>query len=181
MKNWKMLVVSVLILGLFGFCLPLLPAHAGAGAGTGADASATPAPASATPAAPAVPLLIQKGFTAWGKNSANPNHDASWAFDVWKVGGLLERDNKPITLARYFARNDLNFGTFRSYELVSTKGISANSAVVYISLNFDRAAVYGRFVVYHTDKDWVVQDMDFSPKPEAIMPWLAFEGNTYEQ
>jgi hypothetical protein len=46
-------------------------------------------------------------------------------------------------------------------------------------VNFEQAAVYGRFLLYRADKGWVVQNMDFSPKPEAIMPWLAFEGGTY--
>lgn len=159
----KILFTSLLVLGLGGACwLPRL--HAGA---------AVEAPAAAS--AP-VPAIIQKGFTMWAKN-----RDASWAFDVWKLGGLLERDNKPSALARYFARQDASVGAFKNYEVINTKGVSQNSAVIYMCINFDHAAIYGRFMVYRTDKDWVVQDMDFSPKPEAMMPWLAFEGGSYDQ
>jgi hypothetical protein len=171
MKIWKLLVPCLLVPGLCALVfLPVSRARAGAGAAPGVDAT------TATPTTAPVPAIVQRGFTAWVKN-----RDASWAFDQWKLGGLLERDNKPSVLARYFARNDANIGSFKNYELVNTKPISQNSVVLYLCLNFDRAAVYGRFVVYRTDKDWVVQDMDFSPKPETMMPWLAFEGNAYDQ
>jgi hypothetical protein len=48
----------------------------------------------------------------------------------------------------------------------------------YLSINFERGAVFGRFVFYQTGKEWVVQDMDFSVKPETIMPWLALEAGS---
>ncbi len=60
-----------------------------------------------------------------------------------------------------------------------TKRVSQNSEVIYLAMNFERGAVYGRFRVYCTDGDWVVQNMDFSTRPEAVMPWLSFEGEEY--
>jgi len=159
MNIGKLLIRSVLIIGLACCCLsPLFHARA----------------AGETAAAATLPPVVEKGFAAWAKN-----RDASWAFDIWKLGGLMEQDNKPITLSRYFARMDLTLGAYKLYELVYTEHISQNSAVIYLAVNFQRAAVYGRFLVYQTDKGWVVQDMDFSPKPEALMPWLAFEGGSY--
>jgi hypothetical protein len=121
-----------------------------------------------------VPAIIQNGFKAWAKN-----RDASWAFDVWKIGGLLERDNKPGTLSRYFREMDQTLGSYLSYEVIETKHVSQNSTVIYLSVNFAHAAVFGRFMLYQSDKDWVVQNMDFSARPEAVMPWLAFEGGSY--
>jgi|GEM_PF-878820 hypothetical protein len=159
----KIIFPSLLVLGLACCCLP--PFFHARGA---ADA---PAPASAP-----VPAIIQKGFGMWAKN-----RDASWAFDVWKLGGFLERDNKPATLSRYFARLDQTLGSYKNYEVIDTTGVSQNSAVIYLCVNFDRATIFGRFMVYRTDRDWVVQDMDFSPKPEALMPWLAFQGGSYAQ
>ena len=67
-------------------------------------------------------------------------------------------------------------GNYRSHELIHSKAISRASQIVYLSINFERGVVYGRFLVYRADKDWVVQNMDFSERPETIMPWLAFEG-----
>lgn len=122
----------------------------------------------------AVPAIVQNGFKAWAKN-----RDASWAFDVWKIGGLLERDNKPGILSRYFRDMDQTLGSYLSYEVIDTKRVGQNSTIVYLSVNFAHAAVFGRFMLYQGDKDWVVQNMDFNARPEAVMPWLAFEGGTY--
>jgi len=159
MKTRKSLIAFVLIIALGCCCLsPLFHARAAAQA-----AAAAP-----------LPVVIENGFAAWAKN-----RDASWAFDIWKLGGLMERDNKPVTLSRYFARMDQSIGAYKSYDLIYTEHISQNSAVIYLAVNFERAAVFGRFLVYQTAKGWVVQYMDFSPKPEALMPWLAFEGGSY--
>ncbi|MDB6020656.1 MAG: hypothetical protein JWQ04_513 [Pedosphaera sp.] len=124
----------------------------------------------------AVPAVVQNGFRAWGKQEIS-----SYALDIWKKGGLLEDDKKPATLANYFSKIDRTLGNYKSYDLVDGKRINQSTEILYLAINFEHAAIYARFQLYRTDKDWVVQNMDFSPKPEAIMPWLAFEGTNYEQ
>jgi hypothetical protein len=156
MKIKKIIFRSALVLSLGYGCLMFLD-HARAAAGAPGQ----------------VPAIIQNGVNAWVKN-----RDVSWAFDAWKIGGLLERDAKPVTLSRYFSQLDQTLGSYLSYEVIETKRISQNSEVLYLSVNFAHAVVFGRFMMYQTDKDWVVQNMDFSAKPEALMPWLAFEGGT---
>jgi hypothetical protein len=122
-----------------------------------------------------IPSLLQNGFTVWAKQGV------SYAFDVWKKGGLLENDNKPAVLSNYFRGLDRTLGNYRTYEAINTKQINGSSQIVYLAINFEHAAVYGRFLLYRADKDWVVQNMDFSLKPELIMPWLAFEGVNYAE
>jgi hypothetical protein len=159
MKINRLMFRSALIIGLA--CICLLPVSR----------------VRAAPGAPGqTPAILQNGFDAWSKK-----RDASWAFDAWKIGGLLEQDSKPVTLSRYFAQLDQILGHYQSYEVIETKRVTQNSEVIYLSVNFAHAVMFGRFLLYQTDKDWVVQNMDFSPKPEAIMPWLAFEGGTYAQ
>ena len=101
----------------------------------------------------------------------------------WKKGGLLEDDKKTVTLATYFSRVDRTLGNFLEVitkRLTSKASINSGSSekILYLSINFEHAAVYARFLLYRMDKDWVVQNMDFSLKPEAVMPWLAFAGAT---
>lgn len=88
----------------------------------------------------------------------------------------MEGSNKAATQAGYFRNLSQTLGTYRSHEIIQSKGVSRASQVTYLSINFERGVVYGRFLFYQTEKDWVVQNMDFSDRPEAIMPWLAFEG-----
>jgi hypothetical protein len=123
-----------------------------------------------------VPAIIQDGFQVWTKKQ-----NASYVFDVWKKGGLLEDNSKPESLSSYFARADRTVGNYKSFEVVDGKTISPSSKIVYLAINFERAAIYGRFLLYRTDKDWVIQNMDFSVRPEAVMQWLAFTGENYSQ
>lgn len=120
------------------------------------------------------PAVVEQGFQAWAKN-----RNASYAMDIWKKGGLLENDRKPVTLANYFRHLDGTIGNYKSYEVINVKPIGERSQIIYVALHFERVAVYGRFLMYHAENGWVVQNMDFSTKPEAIMPWLAFTDVNY--
>jgi hypothetical protein len=121
-----------------------------------------------------IPSVIEAGFAAWAKVS-----DTAVPFNVWKKGGLMENDSKVAILANYFQRIQRTLGKYKSYEPVEAKKISQHSQIIYLAINFERGAVYGRFLVYRTDNNWVVQNMDFSTQPEAVMPWLTFAGGDY--
>ena len=118
-----------------------------------------------------IPPVIEAGFDSWGKGGGI---DA--ILSSWQKGGLMEGSNKSATQARYFRNLSPALGNYRTHEYIESKGIGRASQVIYLSINFERGVVYGRFLVYRTEKDWVVQNMDFSDRPEAIMPWLAFNG-----
>ena len=124
----------------------------------------------------AIPPVIDQGFQMWAKKASS-----SYAMDIWKKGGLLEDDRKPNLLANYFSRIDRTVGNFKSYEMINAKQINGSSQIIYLSINFEHAAVYARFLLYRPDKSWVVQNMDFSTKPEGIMPWLAFSDLNYSE
>jgi hypothetical protein len=122
-----------------------------------------------------LPPILQTGFVAWGKSGAD------LALDAWQKGGLLEGDNKVSLQSRFFRRLDRAIGNYRAYETLETKPLGQNSQIVYVSIDFEHGAVYGRFHLYRSNRGWVVQNMDFSVKPESIMPWLTFEGAKYEE
>jgi hypothetical protein len=142
--------------------------------GVGCCCLMSTSPAVAADASPAIPPVIEAGFAAWGKVS-----DPNVAFSFWKKGGLMENDAKVAALANYFRRIERAVGNYKSYEPVESKQISRNSRITYLAINFERGAVYARFLIYRTDNNWVVQNMDFSTQPEALMPWLAFAGGDY--
>ena len=92
----------------------------------------------------------------------------------------MEGSNKAAGQAQYLRNLNQALGNYKSHEMLESKGVGRSSQVIYLSINFDRGVVYGRFLMYRAEKDWVVQNMDFSHRPEAIMPWLAFEGERAE-
>jgi hypothetical protein len=145
---------TILILGI-GFGAMLSPLNV-----------ATAAPNSS------IPAVIEAGFALWGKGGG-----IDGALNTWQKGGLLEGDRKVATQVGSFRTFNQALGNYKSHDLLQTKGISRNSQVQYLAINFERGAVYARFLLYRTDNDWVVQNMDFSARPEALMPWLAFEGD----
>jgi hypothetical protein len=122
-----------------------------------------------------IPPIIEAGFAQWAKSGP------ALALDVWQKGGLLEGDDKINTLAHYLRRLDRALGNYKGYEWIDTKPISTSSETLYVSINFERGAVYGRFLLYRADKTWVVQNIDLSTRPETIMPWLAFAGANYSE
>jgi hypothetical protein len=104
-----------------------------------------------------VPAVIQDGFATWVKSGA------LLAFDAWRKGGFLEDSRKLAAQSSYIQRLDQSIGNYKSYDLVEDKAIGPSSQILYFAVNFERGALYARFLVYRTEKAWVVQDMDFSP------------------
>ncbi len=119
---------------------------------------------------PPVPAVLDAGFSFYAKAGAE------LALDTWRKGGLAEVDGVKIAAQLgYIRQAERAVGNYRSYDVIEARRIGASSRILYLSINYQRGAVYARFVVFRTEKDWVVQSMDFSLKPETIMPWLAFE------
>jgi len=124
----------------------------------------------ATAAEPVLPPVIQAGLGLWSKGGPE------LALDAWQKGGLLESDTARFAAwMDFFRRHDRALGNYESSEIVATKGLGRTSQICYLSLNFERGAVYAKFVLYRSSKGWLVQNMDFHTRPEAIMPCLAIE------
>lgn len=154
MKIDKFTTQTLAAVGVLSSCLFLsLPAR-------GASSSAPPA-------------IVEAGFLSWAKGGA-----VETILNGWQRGGLMEGRNKAALQAGYFRNLSSTLGNYRSHEFIQNKSISPQSQVIYLAINFERGVVYGRFLLYKTEKDWVVQNMDFSERPEAIMPWLAVQGES---
>lgn len=119
-----------------------------------------------------LPSVIQAGFDSWSKGGG-----FNGALYIWQKGGLMEGDHRTAELSNRLQSMSQTLGGYSGYELLKTDSIGSSSQVLYLSMNFQRGAVFGRFVLYRTEKGWVVQDMGFSTRPEAIMPWLSFAGD----
>jgi hypothetical protein len=93
----------------------------------------------------------------------------------------MEHASKMGIETSYLARTQGAIGSYESFDVVETRRLGDNSEILYVSINFERGAVFARFQMYRGDGDWVVQNMDFSTQPEELMPWLAFNGGNYSQ
>ncbi len=117
-----------------------------------------------------LPPVIGAGFTFYAKGQPEI------AVDTWRKGGLLEGERGEQAQVNYLKQTERVLGQYKSYEPIQIKNINATSQIVYLSINFERGAVYARFLLFRTAKEWVVQSLALNTKPETIMPWLALEG-----
>ena len=119
-----------------------------------------------------LPSVIQKGLSLYERNGPD------LAFDAFQHGGLLEGN---ANLVRTFKGIANQMGNYQSSEVIVIKEISKSSRIVYLAMDFKRGAIYARFLIYKAETEWVVQNMNFSTRPEAVMPWLALAGETDSQ
>ena len=116
---------------------------------------------------PALPPVVQSGLTLLASGGPQP------AVESWCQGGILERVEGTSMVRERQLKDYANLlGNYRAYELIETRAIGRTSQLLYLTLNFERGAVYARFLVCRADKQWVVQSLAFDTRPEAIMPWL---------
>jgi hypothetical protein len=116
--------------------------------------------------ASSLPPLIESGLAVYASGGPGP------AILSWRKGGPSAGDKEAVETADELKQLEKSLGHYKSYDLIERKEISKRSEILYLSLNFERGAVFANFLVYKTSKDWVVQNMDFNTEPTLIMPWL---------
>jgi len=117
-----------------------------------------------------VPVAIGKGFQLL--KSAGPVA----AFEAWREGGVWDDAAKTTDETNKFKEMVKPLRNYRSYEVIEVKEIGKTSKILYVAMSFERGVLYGSFLVWKSDRDWIVQRMEFNTKPEVIMPWLAVGG-----
>ena len=118
-----------------------------------------------------VPSIVKVGLAVYASGGPDP------ALGAWRKGGPSEIDPRAGAQAEDFKQVEKSFGNYKSYELIETREVCRTSKTVYLSMNFERGAVYASFLVFKTSKDWVVQHLEFNTKPDVIMPWLTSNPN----
>jgi hypothetical protein len=117
-----------------------------------------------------VPVALEKGFQLLKNAGPVP------AFEAWREGGVLDDAAKTAIETNKFKEMVNPLRNYRSYEVIEVKEIGNTSKILYVSMSFERGVLYGSFLVWKSEQDWIVQRMDFNTKPEIIMPWLVLGG-----
>ena len=79
-----------------------------------------------------VPGLIEAGLELWPKGGG-----ADATLSLWQKGGLMEGSNKAARETGYLKSLSRALGNYKSYDLIQSKGVSRNSQVIYLSINFE--------------------------------------------
>ncbi|MDB6030158.1 MAG: hypothetical protein JWM16_496 [Verrucomicrobiales bacterium] len=115
-----------------------------------------------------LPDIIKKGFALYAKGGGAPTVEA------WRQGGGADLERHLSYQTQGLKQLATPLGNYKTFEVVESKGIGSRSRIYYISIQFERGAIFSSFLVYNTSgTDWVIQRVLFNNAPESIMPWLA--------
>jgi hypothetical protein len=121
----------------------------------------------ANPAVDELPKVIQFGLETY--KSEGPEA----AVKAWVKGGPYDGNREVAAGQANILRQAQGvYGTYRGYELIHEQGISTSVRVFYLTLNFERGPVFSRFIVYRSEQGSMVTALNFSVKPEDIIPNL---------
>jgi hypothetical protein len=99
---------------------------------------------------------------------------ADGAIKSWTKGGVLEGSKEAAAQLALLKEIESLYGTFSSGHLIETHALTPRAQLVYVTLNYDRGPAFARFVAYRevakVKEDWILSDLSFSTKPEAILP-----------
>lgn len=99
---------------------------------------------------------------------------ADGAIKTWTKGGILEGSREAATQLALLKEIESLYGTFSSGHLIETHALTSRAQLVYVTLNYDRGPAFARFVAYReiakVKEEWILSDLSFSTKPEAILP-----------
>ena len=62
------------------------------------------------------------------------------------------------------------YGTYRAFEIVSTKDLSPKTRVIYLVLDFEKGPLFAKFVVYRSGQAWILAYFNFNTKEELVFP-----------
>ncbi len=106
-----------------------------------------------------MPRNLSSGFVNLKKKDYNE------AIKIWE--DKASHPKKVRELGSYFKRLPKEFGDFKFVEVVSTVKLGGQTEVVYMILNYDYGAVFGRAVVF---KWFNICSLVFSKMPEKVFP-----------
>jgi len=121
-----------------------------------------------------IPSSVEKGLKLLKTAGTAP------AFEAWYAGGILAESVRARDEALRLKSILTSLQGYRSFEVVAAKDIGTNSKLLYLALTFERGMLYGSFLVWKSDRDWIVQRTEFNTRPELVMPWLGFGSNATE-
>ena len=120
-----------------------------------------------SPATEEIPKIIQFGLDTY--KSEGPES----AIKAWVKGGPYD-GNRDVAVgqANILRQAQGLYGTYRGYELIHEQDVSASVRVFYLTLNFERGPVFARFIVFRSEQGAMITALNFSVKPEDIVPNL---------
>jgi hypothetical protein len=119
-----------------------------------------------SPQTEALPKIIQFGLDTY--KSEGPEA----AVRAWVKGGPFDGSKDPFTQISLLREIQQSYGSYIACDVISIQRITDSVHVYYLTLNFEKGPLFGRFIVYRSPQGSVLTAIKFSAKPEEIVPNL---------
>ena len=112
-----------------------------------------------------LPPVIVSGLQAYKEKGADE------AIKAWIKDSPIDGSKEALGQANNLRMIENFYGSYQTYELVSSRSISPRIQVLFLVLDFEKGPLFAKFVVYRSQGGWIVTSFDFNTKSELIAGW----------
>lgn len=116
------------------------------------------------PGSDEIPRVILAGMDAYKTDGPEA------AIKAWLKGSPIEGSRDALSQANIMRQVQDYYGTFKAFELISSKSLSPSNRIFYLSLNYEKGPLFAKFLVYRSQDSWIVVSFNFNTKEEVIIP-----------
>ncbi len=95
---------------------------------------------------------------------------AEAAVKAWVKGTHLEGSPEAAIQVNALKQVEALYGKFQGYHIIQVRELTPLSVIVYLAIHYERGPVFGRFLAFRIKDGWLLPDISFNAKPEAVFP-----------
>jgi len=115
-------------------------------------------------ASDAIPDVVTNGFNEYKTKGAEG------ALKAWLKGSAMETNLEAQSQANIFRQVESLYGPYLGHEIININKLSSTSKIIYIAMNYEKGAIFARFLTYENKEKSIVALLNFNTKPELILP-----------
>jgi len=112
-----------------------------------------------------VPPIIVAGMDAY--KSKGPDE----AVKAWIKGSPIDGSKEAMSQANNLRQVQDFYGSFLSFDVVSTREISPSVHILYLVLNYEKGPLFAKYILYRSGTEWILTSFVFNTSETAILPY----------
>jgi hypothetical protein len=123
----------------------------------------TPDPPKPTPRPDLPPVLIEgmRGYKQMGPDEA---------VRQWIKNSPIDGSKDALSQSNILRQVQDFYGPFEYFEVIQDQDLTPHIRVIYLSLNYQKGPLFGKFVFYRTNATWILTSFNFNSKEDQILP-----------
>jgi len=89
---------------------------------------------------------------------------------VWVRNGPLDGDKSALSQANVLRQIQDYYGAYQSFDLIAAYDLTQRVRLVYVVMNFEKGPVFGKFICYRSDREWMVTNFVLNTKDTEVLP-----------